>query len=492
MKIKKKINILIMVVALMGMTVMPSFATSSTTSTTATTATTQPTTTTESVQRTITKTYDFKTETKPFKYDAPKTITEGDYIYESKNITYKENSATKPIEKTKSFYDLTSKSVPNTITENGKTLYLQGTPTYTAKNTPARTSTQTITDTRTYNNVVPGRESQTIKNTITKNGTTLKKTGQSYTTSSRQFTDTGALAAYDHDMNVSGTSIQLSDDSPRQGDWRSDLKSYFGLSSGSSISDADWASDIQHKPGTNKYTRTVAYSGERTVYNYTVKYSGTKTVQDSAARTTYDATAKYASKDKISYSVTATVTYEMTPESVTALENKEKEEREAEQEELLNETSEEETEGQTPEDTSDTPMSDKNKIIAGSIAGLLLLAGLITGIILYKRKNQTPVSKNSQDDLDKLFGQANSIKNNKNAAKKESEKERAIKQKKENAKKEKEEKARKAAEEKEKRRLAKEQEYEEKKKANEQRKKENRSPLMKKFDQIKEDIDSDD
>ena len=503
MKIKKFIGIITIMSLIFAMNIMPVLASqtapvtspSNSTDTTSTTNTTSTTSTATNVPKTITKTYSFKTDTKPFKYDPTKKIKEGEYEYEYKGkISYVENSATQPVKETKSFTNLTSKSVPNSITSNGKTLYLSGSPTYTAHTTPAQKSTQTVTDTKTYNKVTPGTESSVIKETVEKDGITLKKSKQNYSASIENFNASGKLASYDHDMNVSGTSIQLSDSTPQQGSWQEDLRIYFGLPSTTSISNASWASDIQHNTGSNKYTRTVNYSGTRTVYNYTVTYSGTKTVTTSPEKTTYNATATYASKDKTEYAVTATVTYELTQESIAAIEAKEREEQERieqEQREQEEQIQQEEQEKQEEEQKEIEKQKDNTKrnILIGSGIGLLALLGLIIALLIAKRKKP----EENADDLNKLFDQASIIKTNKNTAKKESEKQRAAEQKKEQLKKEKEEKARKAAEEKERRRIEKEKAYEKKKAENQKRNDTTeKSDFMKKLDQIKQDISTDD
>lgn len=503
MKIKKIIGIITIASMMVVMGVAPVLAAQNTNNTSNTNSTNTTTTnqTTANVPKTITKDYTFTTDTKPFKYDPPKTITQGDYKYEFKDkITYKENSTTQPVKQTKTFTDLPSKSVPNSITMNGKTLYLSGNPTYTSHTTPAKKSTKTVTDTKTYTGVVPGTESSVIKDTVEKDGVTLKKTNQTYSASNESFTASGTLASYDHDMNVSGTSIQLSDSHPQQGNWREDLRNYFDLPSSTSITMATWSSDIQHNTGSNKYTRGIKYSGTRTVYNYTVNYSGTKTVTDTPEKTTYSATATYESKDKTQYNVTATVTYEMTKESIAALEQQEKTEQERieqeqreEQEQLEQERIEKEeqekAEKEAEEELERQEQAHKRNIIIGSGLGLLALIGIIAAIILTRRKKP----ENDADDLNALFAKASSIKTSKNTAKKESEKQRAAEQKKEQAKREKEEKARKAEEEKERRRLEKQRAYEQKKMENAQR---NNSPeksdFMKKIDQIKHDIATDD
>ena len=487
MKIKKLFSIITITVLMLAINIAPVLAAQNTQNTNNTTPSVTPVTntsaqtTTSTVPRKITKTYTFKTDKKPFTYDPPKTITEGEYKYEYKSgITYKENSSTQPVKETKTFTNLTSRTVPNSITSNGKTLYLSGSPSYTAHTTPAKKTTQTVTDTRTYNNVIPGTESSVIKDTIEKSNVTLKKSRQTYTTGIENFSESGRLASYDHDMNVSGTSIQLSDSTPQQGNWKEDLRQYFELPSSTSIHSASWGSDIQHSSGSNKYTRTVNYSGARTVYNYTVSYSGTKTVVSEPEKTTYTATATYQSRDKTEYNVTATVPYEMTAESVAVVEAKEKEARE-QQEQLQQEEQEEqekiEQEEQEKEEEEARQAEEKRQaerdaqlrkrnILIGSSIGLLALLALGIALIATRGKKQKP----QEDDLDKLFNQASSIKNNKNTAKKENEKQRDAEQKKEQARKEKEEKARKAAEEKERRRIEKQKAYEKKKAENQKRK----------------------
>lgn len=503
MKTSKITKITILALAIMMLNLVPTFAAQNTTPAN----TNEPT-----VQKSITKEYTFTTETKPFTYEPQKTIQENGYEYEYKNISYKENSASQPVKTTKSYTNLTSKSVPNTIEYNGQTLYLNGTPTYTSHTTPAQKSTRTITDTKTYNGVVPGTESSVIPSTVTKDGVTLKKDSQNYTTTSGSFSANGTLASYDHDMNVSGTNIQLTDSSPQQGDWQNDLRAYFNLPSDTQITSASWRASIQHQAGTNKNTRSITYGGTRTLYNYTVKYSGNKTVTNTAEKTTYSTTAEYISKDKIKYSVTATVTYDMTEASLKTLEEKKKEQDNAsasesngstitpEEEEALKKE-QEEIAKKAKEETEKAlaaKKAKKQKIIIGSIVGgLLLLGGIILTIVLIsKKKKNRPKDKHAKtDDLDSLFATAAAIRSNKNEAKKETEKERRAEQKKEEAQRAKEEKARKAAEEKEKRKLEKEKAYEEKKAANEKRKEQNnnkKSPFMKKLDQIKADISSDD
>ena len=463
---------------------------------------TAPTNTnTSTVQKSITKEYTFSTETKPFTYEPPKTIKENGYEYEYKDISYKENNASEPVKTTKTYTNLTSKTVPNTITHNDQTLYLNGTPEFTATTTPAKKSTQTITETKQYNNVTPGTESEVIPANITKDDTTLKKDSQNYTTTTGNFSEIGTLTSYDHDMNVSGTSIQLTDSTPQQGDWQNDLRNYFGLPSDTRITSASWRASIQHQRGTNKNTRSINYSGTRTLYNYTVKYSGNKTVIDTPEQTVYSTTAEYIAKDKITYSVTATVTYNMTEDSLKALENNKNnnqsasgtlspEEEEQQQQEEIAQKAKEEREKALAE-----KKEKQRNLIIGGIVGLLLISGAIIGLIFKNKKKQPDAKHAKSDDFDTLFAKAAAIRSNKNEAKKETEKERRTQQKKEEAQRAKEEKARKAAEEKEKRRLEKEKAYEEKKAINEKRKeKENskKSPLMKKLDQIKADISSDD
>ena len=462
---------------------------------------TAPTNTnTSTVQKSITKEYTFSTETKPFTYEPPKTIKENGYEYEYKDISYKENNASEPVKTTKTYTNLTSKTVPNTITHNDQTLYLNGTPEFTATTTPAKKSTQTITETKQYNNVTPGTESEVIPANITKDDTTLKKDSQNYTTTTGNFSEIGTLTSYDHDMNVSGTSIQLTDSTPQQGDWQNDLRNYFGLPSDTRITSASWRASIQHQRGTNKNTRSINYSGTRTLYNYTVKYSGNKTVIDTPEQTVYSTTAEYIAKDKITYSVTATVTYNMTEDSLKALENNKNnnqsasgtlspEEEQQQQEEIAQKAKEER------EKALAEKKEKQRNLIIGGIVGLLLISGAIIGLIFKNKKKQPDAKHAKSDDFDTLFAKAAAIRSNKNEAKKETEKERRTQQKKEEAQRAKEEKARKAAEEKEKRRLEKEKAYEEKKAINEKRKeKENskKSPLMKKLDQIKADISSDD
>ena len=507
MKIKKIIGIITIASMMVVMSIAPVLATqntsrtSSETTNTNTASTTTTNQATANVPKTITKDYTFTTDIKPFKYEPPKTVTQGDYKYEYKDkITYKENSTTQPVKQTKTFTDLTSRSVPNSIIMNGKTLYLSGNPTYTSHTTPAKKSTKTVTDTKTYKGVVPGTESSVIKNEVEKDGVTLKKTNQTYSTSNESFTASGSLASYDHDYHVSGTSIQLTDSHPQQGNWREDLREYFELPSSTTITAAAWSSDIQHNTGSNKYTRGIKYSGTRTVYDYTVNYSGTKTVTDTPEKTTYSATATYESKEKTQYNVTATVTYEMTQESLAALEQQEKTEQERieqeqkeEQEQLEQERIEkeeqEQAEKEAEEELQRQEQAHKRNIIIGSSLGVLALLGLIAALVLTRRKKP----EDDGDDLNALFAKASAIKTNKNTAKKESEKQRAAEQKKEQARKEKEEKARKAEEEKERRRLEKQRAYEQKKMENAQR---NNSPeksdFMKKLDQIKHDIATDD
>lgn len=502
MKTKRIISIIALSAMIAVLNIAPVLATQNNTTNTSPTNTPAA-----NVSQTITKDYTFTTETKPFKYDAPKTVKENGYEYKYKDISYKETSATQPVTTSKTYTGLTSKSVPNSITYNGQTLYLKDTPTYTSHTTPAQKSTKTVTDTKTYNSVVPGTESSVIKDSVKKDGVTLKKASQSYTSSSSNYTDTGVLASYDHDMNVSGTSIQLTDGTPEQGNWQSDLHSYFELPSSTSITSAAWATDIQHQSGSGKYTRSVRYSGQQTLYNYTVRYSGTTTVTTVPEKTTYSATATYTSKTKTKYSVTATVTYEMTEDSLAAL--KEKQEEERQQQEQMNnngdnggnsevidpeEQQKQEEEAKKAEEQRLKMIEQKEKehkrnILLGCGAGLLALAGIFAAIyIIHNRKKD-----DNEDDIDQIMTKASSIKDSKNTAKKESEKERAAQQKREQAQKEKEEKARKAAEEKEKRRLEKQKEIEQKKQENIRRQESaEKSDFMKKLDQIKHDISTDD
>lgn len=505
MKTKRIISVVALSMIIAVLNIAPVLAVeqnNANTSTTNTTNTTQSTTT--NVSKTITKDYTFTTETKPFKYDAPKTVKENGYEYKYKDISYKETSSTQPVTTSKSYTNLTSKSVPNSISYNGKTLYLKETPTYTAHTTPAQKSTKTVTETKTYNGVVPGTESSVIKNTVKKDGITLKKSSQSYTSTTANYTDLGTLASYDHDYWVSGTNIQLTDGTPEQGDWQSDLHSYFELPSSTTITSVSWATDIQHQSGSGKYTRSVRYSGQRTLYNYTVRYSGTTTVVTSPEKTTYSATAVYTSKDKTKYSVTATATYELTEESLAKLEEQQRQEQE-QQEQMENgedETSTVDEEEQKRQEEEAKQAEEerlkaieqkerehKRNILIGCGLGLLALAGLFTILYFVGRKKK----EEDENDIDQILTKASSIKDNKNTAKKESEKERAAQQKREQAQKEKEERARKAAEEKEKRRLEKQQAMEQKKQENIKRQENaEKSDFMKKLDQIKHDIATDD
>ena len=511
MKTKKIISAvaLSMIIAMLNIT--PVLAVEGTTDNTQTTNTTQSTQTTETTNATqpsaaniskkIIKEYSFTTETKPFKYDAPKTVTENGYEYEYKDISYKEKSVTKPVTTSKSYTGLTSRSVPNSISYNGKTLYLKETPTYTSHTVPAKKSTKTLTSTKTYSNVVPGTESNVIKSSVKQDGVTLKKSSQSYTTSSSSYTDISSLASYDHDLNVSGTNIQLTDSTPRQGDWQNDLHYCFDLPSSTTITDAEWASDIQHQSGSEKYTRSVRYTGERTLYNYTVRYSGTTTVVVSPEKTTYSATATYESKDKTKYTVAATATYEMTADSVAKLEQKQQEEQEQMNNNEGNDDSNVDEEKEKAEEEAKKAEEErlkmieqqekerKRNILIGCGIGLLALAGLLTAIYLIGRKKK----EEDENDINQIMTKASSIKDSKNTAKKESEKERAAQQKREQAQKEKEERAKKAAEEKEKRRLEKQKAMEQKKQENIKRQESaEKSDFMKKLDQIKHDIATDD
>lgn len=503
MKTKRIISVVVLSMIIAVLNIAPVLAVEQNNNNTSTTNTTQSTTATN-VSKTITKDYSFTTETKPFKYDAPKTVKENGYEYKYKDISYKETSTTQPVTTSKTYTNLTSKSVPSSISYNGQTLYLKETPSYTAHTTPAQKSTKTVTDTKTYSSVVPGTESSVIKDTVKKDGITLKKASQNYTSTTGNYTDVGTLASYDHDYWVSGTNIQLTDGTPEQGNWQSDLHSYFELPSSTTITSAAWATDIQHQSGSEKYTRSVRYSGQRTLYNYTVRYSGTTTVVTTPEKTTYSATATYTSKDKTKYSVTATVTYEMTEESVAALEEAQ-ERQQQEQEQMNNENDEQEQleqeEQQRQEEEAKKQEEErlkmieqkekehKRNILIGCGIGLLALAGLFTLLYFVGRKKK----EEDENDIDQILTKASSIKDNKNVAKKESEKERAAQQKREQAQKEKEEKARKAAEEREKRRLEKQQAMEQKKQENMKRQESaEKSDFMKKLDQIKQDIATDD
>ena len=255
-------------------------------------------------QKQITKEYEFTTTNSNFSYDAPKQITQDGEIYKLSGIRYQQLSKTdngKSI--TRHFDNLKTKSVPNSVTENGKTYRLSGTPSYQSHQTSAKT--QTVTQTKTYSNILPSEAGSKIQSSYSSGGLNYTKSNESYTTSKNNFNDTTTLNAADENGMVSGLGIRLGLSSPKQGDWYNNFKSYMGYPSYYNVMDAKWVSDV-FESGSH-FSRQVYLSGYYETRNYTVTYKATKTTGSNS--TYYSATATYKDGSTASYRVKAIATY---------------------------------------------------------------------------------------------------------------------------------------------------------------------------------------
>ena len=272
-----------------------------------TTSTTTSTTTPSSTANTITKTFEFTSTTSNFYYDAPKEITENGKQYELETIQYTQLSKTNGDKSTvtKTFDDLSSKTVPNTISQDGKTYTLTGTPTY--KTHKEKGESKTYTETKTYPNLIPGEENNKIQESFTKNGITYKKTNQTYTTNNEDFAKTITVSAGTPQGTVSGLNINIGYQTPKQSNWYENFMNYLGYDDNTEIQDVQWASGVLESNG--RYVRQIRVTGTQNTRNYTVTYQGKKTTNN--GKTYYSATAKYSNTDDGTYKVKATATYKM-------------------------------------------------------------------------------------------------------------------------------------------------------------------------------------
>ena len=275
----------------------------------------------DNAPKTVTKQETFITSSKPFNYGGySKTIRQNGHTYTFSDISYTQLSTTGGETKTKSFTNLTSRSVPATQTFkiNGKSrvFKLSGTPTY-KESKPTK-----IRATRTYDNVIPGKESSVIKSSISQSATrngkkvtiTLSKKDQSYESKVKKFSRDKTLSA-GASKTVGG--IDLTTPIQNQSGYKQKLKDYYELPEEYKISSAYFRSDIFEDDGV--YYRDVHFQGTGELRDYKVVYE-----EPSASvqrYTTYSATAKYVDND-VSYKVRANITYTLDEDSNSSNSNK--------------------------------------------------------------------------------------------------------------------------------------------------------------------------